>query len=127
MLIEQVRDLIAQLGYALRAVRGAIAILDDAETLNMPAQNALLKTLEEPPGYAIIFLVTQSERALLDTVRSRLRPVRFGPLAVADLEAYSRPREARPGPRAGDRAAGARQRRPRARADRRATSRRSQS
>ncbi len=87
VLIEQVRELIAQLW--IRPSRGAVkvAILNDAETLNIPAQNALLKTLEEPPGTAIIFLITQSEHALLDTVRSRLRPVRFGPLAIADVEA----------------------------------------
>lgn len=87
VLIEQVRELIAQLW--IRPARGAtkVAILNDAETLNIPAQNALLKTLEEPPGHAIIFLITQSEHALLDTIRSRLRPVRFGPLAVPDIEA----------------------------------------
>ena len=59
-----------------------LAILDDAETLNVPGQNAVLKTLEEPPGHAIIFVITSSERALLDTVRSRLRPVRFPPLTA---------------------------------------------
>ncbi len=87
VLIEQVRELIAQLW--IRPSRGPAraAILNDAETLNIPAQNALLKTLEEPPGHAIIFLIAQSEHALLDTVRSRLRPVRFGPLAVPDIEA----------------------------------------
>ncbi len=87
VLIEQVRELIAQLW--IRPSRGAVrvAILDDAETLNIPAQNALLKTLEEPPGHTIIFLVTQTEHALLDTVRSRLRPVRFGPLSPSDVEA----------------------------------------
>jgi DNA polymerase III subunit delta' len=51
----------------------------------LPAQNALLKTLEEPPGDTMMILVTSSERALLDTVRSRLRPVRFGPLSVAEI------------------------------------------
>jgi DNA polymerase III subunit delta' len=86
VLIEQVRDLIAQLG--IRSSRGErrIAIIDDAETLNLPAQNAMLKTLEEPPGQAIIFMITSSERALLDTIRSRMRPVRFGALAPADIE-----------------------------------------
>ncbi len=87
VLIEQVRELIVELGIRpARAVR-RIAIIDDAETLNIPAQNALLKTLEEPPGHAIIFLVTSSERALLDTVRSRMRPVRFPALSVTDIEA----------------------------------------
>lgn len=87
VLIDQVRELIAQLW--IRPTRGdrRVAIIDDAETLNVPAQNALLKTLEEPPGHAIVFLVSQSERALLDTVRSRLRPVRFGALATANVEA----------------------------------------
>jgi DNA polymerase III subunit delta' len=87
VLIEQVRALIVQLGQ--RPVRGAvrIAVIDDAETLNLPAQNALLKTLEEPPGRAIIFMITASERALLDTVRSRMRTVRFRALGIEDLEA----------------------------------------
>lgn len=86
VLIEQVRELIARLG--TRPSRAAIrmAIVDDAETLNIPAQNALLKTLEEPPGHAVIILVSSSERALLDTVRSRTRTVRFPALAVGDLE-----------------------------------------
>jgi DNA polymerase-3 subunit delta' len=85
LLIEQVRELIERLG--VRPSRGPrrIAIVDDAETLNLPAQNALLKTLEEPPGHTMMILVTSSERALLDTVRSRMRPVRFGPLDVAEI------------------------------------------
>ena len=87
VLIEQVRELIAGLGIRPSRSQLRMAIIDDAETLNLPAQNALLKTLEEPPGHAIIFLVTSSERALLDTVRSRTRPVRFPTLPVDALEA----------------------------------------
>jgi DNA polymerase-3 subunit delta' len=87
VLIEQVRSLIAQLGLKPTHSSLRVAIIDDAETLNIPAQNALLKTLEEPPGHAIIFMITAAERALLDTVRSRMRPVRFGALPTADLEA----------------------------------------
>jgi DNA polymerase III subunit delta' len=87
VLIEQVRELIAQLWMRPTRAPARVAIIDDAESLNLPAQNALLKTLEEPPGHAIIFVVTSSERALLDTVRSRLRPVRFGALAAGDVEA----------------------------------------
>jgi DNA polymerase-3 subunit delta' len=85
VLIEQVRELIARL--ATRPSRGArrVAIIDDAETLGIAAQNALLKTLEEPPGHTIVFMVAESERALLDTVRSRLRLVRFAPLEVDEI------------------------------------------
>lgn len=86
VLIEQVRELIAELGIRPSRARTRLAIIDDAETLNIPAQNALLKTLEEPPGHAIIVLVTASERALLDTVRSRTRTVRFPALTVGDIE-----------------------------------------
>jgi len=87
VLIEQVRGLIDHLG--VRPARGPrrVAIIDDAETLNLPAQNALLKTLEEPPGATLIFLVSDSERALLDTIRSRTRPVRFAPLETGEVAA----------------------------------------
>lgn len=87
VLIEQVRGLIEKLG--VRPARGPrrVALIDDAETLNPPAQNALLKTLEEPPGHTLIMLVTQSERALLETMRSRMRPVRFAPLETAEIAA----------------------------------------
>lgn len=96
VLIEQVRNLIERLG--VRPMRGGrrVAIIDDAETLNLPAQNALLKTLEEPPGHTIIFVVTASERALLDTVRSRLRPVRFVPLSVVEISEVLAKRAALP-------------------------------
>jgi len=85
VLIEQVRDLIVELGIRPARADRRVAIIDDAETLNPPGQNALLKTLEEPPGHAIIFMVTSNERALLDTIRSRMRPARFGALSVADI------------------------------------------
>ena len=87
VLIEQVRDLIARMGTKPSRGPRRIAIIDDAETLNIPAQNALLKTLEEPPGDAIIFMIACGDRMLLDTIRSRMRPVRFGPLSVADIAA----------------------------------------
>ena len=87
VLIDQVRELIARLGIRPSRSPVRMAIIDDAESLNIPAQNALLKTLEEPPGHAIIIMVSASERALLDTVRSRTRTVRFPALQVADLEA----------------------------------------
>ena len=87
VLIEQVRNLIAGLGVKPSRGPRRVAILDDAETLNLPAQNALLKTLEEPPGATLLFLVSANERAMLDTIRSRMRPVRFAPLATAEVAA----------------------------------------
>lgn len=87
VLIEQVRELIAHLGGKAVRGEGRIAIIDDAQALNLTAQNALLKTLEEPPGQSLLILVSESQAALLDTVRSRLRPIRFAPLPVEALSA----------------------------------------
>ncbi len=53
-----------------------------ADRINATAQNALLKTLEEPPENTIFLLVTDRPQALLPTVVSRCRPVRFHPLSL---------------------------------------------
>jgi DNA polymerase III, delta subunit len=100
VLIEQVREFIERLGVRPSRAARRIAIIDDAETLNVPAQNALLKTIEEPPAHTVILLVTKSERALLDTIRSRTRPVRFGPLDPKEIEAVLRLRTALPAEKA---------------------------
>lgn len=48
-----------------------IYIVDEAEKMNVQAQNALLKTIEEPPAYAVILLLTNNANAFLPTIRSR--------------------------------------------------------
>ena len=67
-----------------------IYIIKDAQLLNENGQNALLKTLEEPPEYALFFLLTDNSDKLLDTVRSRCIKLRIEPLAkeviVRELE-----------------------------------------
>lgn len=63
----------------LRAGR-KVAIVDDAHLLNLPAQNALLKGLEEPPAGSLVVLVAQNADALLPTIRSRCQRLLFGPL-----------------------------------------------
>ena len=54
-----------------------VFIINDADAMNKPAQNAILKVLEEPPEYCIFFLVAQNEKKLLETVRSRAVIKRF--------------------------------------------------
>lgn len=79
--IEKIRALInGFFRYAPVEGRYRVAILDDAHLMNHAAQNALLKTLEEPPPACIIVLVTAKPFQLLSTVRSRCRRVRFGPI-----------------------------------------------
>ena len=57
-----------------------ILIVDDAETLLEPAQQALLKTLEEPPKSVTLLLLADEPEALLDTVRSRCQEVSLRPI-----------------------------------------------
>jgi DNA polymerase III subunit delta' len=57
-----------------------IVVVDDAHTMNRAAQNALLKTLEEPPTGRVLILVTSKPFLLLPTVRSRCRRIRFSPI-----------------------------------------------
>jgi DNA polymerase III subunit delta' len=60
--------------------RGKVFIVDQAERMTAQAQNGLLKTLEEPPGRALIILLTTHANELLATVRSRCQLIRFLPL-----------------------------------------------
>lgn len=73
---------------AMKPFRGGkrIAIIDDADFLNQEGANCLLKTLEEPPAFAVIFLISSGEHRQLPTIRSRSQVVRFSALNPADVE-----------------------------------------
>lgn len=58
-----------------------IYIIDEAEKLSAQAQNALLKTIEEPPVYAVIFLLTTNKGMLLPTIQSRCVTLELKPVA----------------------------------------------
>lgn len=79
--VEQVRRVVlARSGYAPHEARNLIFIVRDADELNVSSANALLKTLEEPRSRVHFVLLTSRPHRLLDTIRSRTLPVRFGPL-----------------------------------------------
>ncbi|WP_131083527.1 ATP-binding protein, partial [Clostridioides difficile] len=65
-----------------------IYIINNAEKMTVEAQNALLKTLEEPPNYAIIILVTNNKESLLETIKSRCDIIKFSPIPIEDLKRY---------------------------------------
>ena len=67
----------------LRPVRAdrKLIIIDDADKLNVAAQNALLKTLEDPPGHVILILICAHPESLLSTVRSRCQRIAFALLS----------------------------------------------
>ena len=62
-----------------------VAIIDDADTMNWHAQNALLKILEEPPKKALLIMISHRLGALLPTILSRAQVINFQPLSDATL------------------------------------------
>src|SRR3954454_4331335 len=62
-----------------------VFVLERADTMNDEAANSLLKTLEEPPPYVVLLLLTDRLTQVLPTISSRCQPVRFDPLPVTAL------------------------------------------
>ena len=65
-----------------------IYVIDEAQKMTVEAQNALLKTLEEPPKYAIIILITDNKESLLDTIKSRCEIIKFTPIPMQEVASY---------------------------------------
>lgn len=65
-----------------------IYVIDEAQKMTVEAQNALLKTLEEPPKYAIIILITNNKESLLETIKSRCEIIKFTPIPLVEVADY---------------------------------------
>jgi len=85
--IEAIRELCATI--ALRPLESdwRIVVIDDAEWLSREAADALLKTLEEPPSFAVLILIVEDVSSLAETIRSRCQHVRLGPVPVETVRA----------------------------------------
>lgn len=70
-----------------------IYIVDEAEKLTVQAQNALLKTIEEPPAYGVIMLLTNNKDSFLQTILSRCVALEMRPVASTDIINYLREKE----------------------------------
>lgn len=80
--VDQIREEVEDRLY-FRPFEGRfkVAIVDEAHRMNLNAQNAFLKTLEEPPGDSVIILITSQPQVLLPTIRSRCQSFEFKPLS----------------------------------------------
>jgi len=76
--MEHVRDIVDRAAYRPFEAKRRVVIVDQADALVVPAQHALLKTLEEPPSSSDFILVTSRPDTLLATVRSRCIRLAFG-------------------------------------------------
>ena len=87
-LVEEVRERVIRAA-AYRPFEGGkrVFVVEAAEAMRDESQNALLKTLEEPPEFVHLILLSSEPEALLETVASRCQPVEFAPLPAEVLEA----------------------------------------
>ncbi|MDA0745969.1 MAG: DNA polymerase III subunit delta' [bacterium] len=84
--IERIRALQKQFSYGSYEGAWRTAVILHAERMRPEAANALLKTLEEPPGRSLLILTAPSQDAMLPTIVSRCQGVKFAPLATRDVE-----------------------------------------
>lgn len=85
--IDQIRALTHF--FELKASMGGrrVGIINSVDEMNANGLNALLKTLEEPPGHCILFLISHGTRVILPTVRSRCRTIKFSRLSDEETRA----------------------------------------
>jgi DNA polymerase III subunit delta' len=87
-LVEEVREQVIRAA-VYRPFEGGrrVFVIEAAEAMRDESQNALLKTLEEPPDFAHLILLSSEPEALLETVVSRCQPIDFAPLPIGAIEA----------------------------------------
>ncbi len=86
--IDGLRAFAAQLHLLPTYGSARIGLIDGAEEMNPSGENAMLKTLEEPPAHALIVLIARRVADVLPTVRSRCRHIELAPAPVADVAAH---------------------------------------
>ncbi len=86
--VEDIRGLVEQVRYPPQGVKYKVYIIDEVHMLSTAAFNAFLKTLEEPPSYAIFILATTERHKILPTILSRCQIFNFNRIKVEDCVAY---------------------------------------
>jgi DNA polymerase-3 subunit delta' len=87
-MVEEVREqVIRAASYRPFEAEKRVFVIEAAEQMRDESQNALLKTLEEPPDFVHLILLTSEPAMLLETIASRCQPIDFAPLPPAAVEA----------------------------------------
>ena len=88
--VEDIRNLVDQVRYAPQAGKYKIYIIDEVHMLSNSAFNAFLKTLEEPPAYAIFILATTERHKIIPTILSRCQIFDFNRIRIEDMVKHLR-------------------------------------
>jgi DNA polymerase-3 subunit delta' len=88
LLVEQMRQVEREANFRPFEGKARVFLIEDADKLNAPSANALLKVLEEPPHTSHIVLLTSRPAMLLPTILSRCQMIRFAPMTTAEIESY---------------------------------------
>ena len=86
--VDDIRKLISEVHIPPQIGKYSVYIIDEVHMLSAGAFNALLKTLEEPPSYAIFILATTEKHKILPTILSRCQVYDFQRITVADIVGY---------------------------------------
>jgi DNA polymerase-3 subunit gamma/tau len=82
--VEDIRELVAQVRIPPQAGKYKVYIIDEVHMLSQAAFNAFLKTLEEPPAYAVFILATTEKHKIIPTILSRCQIYEFSRITVND-------------------------------------------
>lgn len=86
--VDDIRSLVDQVRYAPQSGKKKIYIIDEVHMLSQSAFNAFLKTLEEPPPYAIFILATTEKHKIIPTILSRCQIFDFNRIQVNDISKH---------------------------------------
>lgn len=89
--VDQVRELVDSMAQTAQQGGHKVAVIAPAEAMNRNAANALLKTLEEPAGAALLILISDAPGRLLPTIRSRCQRLDFPTPALAEVQHWLQP------------------------------------
>ena len=86
--IDQIRELQERIYEKPIASNKKVFVINDSDKMTEEAQNGLLKTLEEPPEYAVIILIATNENKLLNTIKSRCLKIGFSGISDEEIKRY---------------------------------------
>lgn len=87
--IDQIREITNKVIEQPIVSNKKVYIINDCDKMTIEAQNCLLKTLEEPPEFAVMILITSNENVLLNTIKSRCMTMKFKNIPKEELKDYA--------------------------------------